>query len=618
MNNGTSVMTAEDAMLVETTVMTAAVDVAAIDVNNLVRDGVLGLISQFNPEGIPIGGVLAKIIGLFWAESDNSQAVWDSIKKYAEQLVADAIDKERISQLSKELEGLSDVAASYRDTSFGTRQKGQFLSALLSLLRRGAPFFNDERSPEKMFPLLTSFGTLWIAALVEQAYLYEAIYLEPHTDKEQHLKELKENIAKYTRMAQTTYDKLYAWRFSLLQIKEYQWHDVTQSQSQWYFEDKYGKGYKAESGRGGDWGHSFHNPGGRQYIEAIASNRVALINGDFVETLQATLAVARLWQYLDPTAPRPVQRTVVTAQGPWGGLGGGAFADRPPGDTARITKIRVRHGSVVDGVELSYDGQSGGFHGNPRGGAVSELDLAPDEQVVKVEGKAGLFIDALTFTTNKGRTVGGGGGGGEAFASAGHPSWKDVGLFAIGGHNDDRRLTQLTLHWKHRTELLPYIASYKRDGSPILASSNIQLKAKEGAYVSQLVEEYSGTAAANEYFPKMGAAPITLQLRLPNQPGVQTALTDRQVVNIATTETAAGKYSYLAKYSSDYPYYYTYDAGNRRQLWEVLKMIPSDGPILAGEKVYLRNVEVCAYLCPRDGYLGMDWEPVAWEVVPVR
>jgi hypothetical protein len=586
--------------------------------NDFLRDRVLDLVGEISPGGLPVGGILGFVIGLFWPEGDHSEETWNSIKKYAEQLVADAIDAERITGLTKKMEGLSGVAASYRNTSFGTKQKGQFLSSLLSLLREGAPFFNDERNPEKMFPLFTSFGTLWITALAEQAYLYEQIYLEPHTDKERHLKELTDNIAKYTRLTQTTYDKLYAWRFSLLQIKEWQNVYTTQSDSEWTFVDKYGKGWSISSGRAGDWGHSFHNPAGQRQIETIASNRVAWINGDFVENLQATLAVARLWPYLDAAAPRPLRRAVVTAQGPWGGLGGDAFADKPPGDASRITKIRVRHGSVVDCLELFYDGQSGGVHGNPQGGAVSELDLAPDESVVKVAGSAGLFIDALTFTTNKGRTVGGGGGGGQSFSSAGHPGWKDLSLFSLGGRSDSRRLTQLTLQWKYWTELLPYLPSYKRNGSPLVASSNIRLMAGEGSYVSQLVVEYSGTAAANEYFPKLGAAPITLQLHLPDQPGGQPALTDRQMVHIVTTESAAKDYCYLAKYSSDNLYYYTRSAGDRRQLWEVLKMIPSDGPVMPGEKVYLRNLEACAYLCPAGDYLGTRSEPFAWDVVPVR
>jgi hypothetical protein len=237
--------------------------------------------------------------------------------------------------------------------------------------------------------------------------------------------------------------------------------------------------------------------------------------------------------------------------------------------------------------------------------------------VAKVEGRAVDFIDALTFTTNKSRTVGGGGGGGDPFSSTGHPSWKDVSLFSIGGRNDNRRLTQLNLHWKHQTQLPPYTPSYKRDGSPILAASNIQLKAGENSYVSQLIEDYSGKAAANEYFPKMGATPITLQLRLPNQSGEQSALTDRQAVNIVTTESAAGDYRYLAKYSSVNLYYYTCDAGDRRQQWQVIKMIPSDGPVMTGEKIYLRNLEKCGYLCPLDGYLGTQSEPFAWDVVPV-
>jgi hypothetical protein len=252
------------------------------------------------------------------------------------------------------------------------------------------------------------------------------------------------------------------------------------------------------------------------------------------------------------------------------------------------------------------------------------LVLDPDEYVVLVEGRAGDFIDALTFTTNKGRKVGGGGTGGGPIASAGLPGWKDVSLFSIRGRSDNLRLIGLTFNWKHETELLPYIATYKREGSPLKASSNIQLKAGENVYVSQLVKEYSGKAGANEFFPKMGTTAITLQLRLPDQPGVQTNLTDRQVVSIVTSESAAGEYSHLGKYSSANLYYYTRDTGNirdegkRRQLWEVLKVIPSDGPVMTGEKIYLRNVETCGYLCPLDGYLGAQSEPFAWDVVPVR
>jgi hypothetical protein len=39
----------------------------------------------------------------------------------------------------------------------------------------------------------------------------------------------------------------------------------------------------------------------------------------------------------------------------------------PPGDAALIKKIRVRHGSVVECLEIFNEDQSGGAHGNPKG-----------------------------------------------------------------------------------------------------------------------------------------------------------------------------------------------------------------------------------------------------------
>src|SRR5262249_49520946 len=154
-----------------------------------------------------------------------------------------------------------------------------------------APFFDEVGNLEKLFPFYVSFGTLWITALVEQVYMFDKIYPgQIDKDREQHLTDLKDAIASYTQTAQTTYDKLYEWRFSLLQIKEWQTNSLHTSYSEWTFVDKYPPGYTAPSGSSmeGD-----HNPNGRLKIETEARKRVAEINGDFVEKLQATLLVAR-------------------------------------------------------------------------------------------------------------------------------------------------------------------------------------------------------------------------------------------------------------------------------------------------------------------------------------
>lgn len=585
--------------------------------NDILRDGVIGVVDELTAE-LPLGGVLGMIIGLLWPESDHSQETWNSIKKYAEELVAGAIDEARIKVLSDRLSGFQKVAGSYRDTSMSQAQKGQRLTSLLSDLELFEPDFWNSQNPEKMFPLFTTFGTLWIFALAEQAFFYDKVYHEVDADATKHLTLLHSEIKKYTDAAQAMFDRLLAWRFGMLEVKEWQWLSATQSESEWTFADHYGKGFTVSSGRAGDWGYNFHNPSGQAQIELIAANRVAEINGDFVENLQALLAVAQLWRYADPTVPRPLSRLVVTSQGPFGGIAGSAFEDRPPKDTSRITRIRIRYAEVVDYLELFYDGVSAGGHGNPQGGTQHELDLAEDESIVGVSGRTGLFVDALEFTTNKGRTVGGGGYGGQRFSSKGNESWAETRLFALGGRSDSRRLTGLHPHWQHRTSLQPYIASYKRNGQPIPALRDVHLKTKDGTYVGDLVEEYSGRAAANEYFPKVRAGGVGIQLHPGDAAATPADFADRSVVSLRTSETKAKGYDALAKYASASLYYYTYSAGDRRQLWMILKMVPSEGPVLFGESFYLRNMEECSYMYPtEDGYLGARSEPYAWEAVPL-
>lgn len=585
------------------------------DFNNTLRQGVLGVVDQLTAE-LPGGGVLSFIIGLLWPESDTSEQTWNSIKQYAEKMVTKAIDRERTEALAKRMAGFQKLASTYRDTSMASKQKGQYLTTLLSAFDLFEPDFWDQRCPEQMLPLFTSFGTLWIFALAEQAFFYEAVYHEPDADAAKHLARLHEEIKKYTDGAQATYDRLLAWRFGLLEVKEWQWVYTTQSESEWTFTDNY-DGYTISSGRGGDWGYSYHFPAGQLQIEQIAANRVAQINGDFVENLQALLAVAQLWQYADPSVPRPLSQSVVTSQGPIGGLGGAEFQDQPPKDTSRISRIRIRHGGqVVECLELFYDGVSGGAHGNPKGERLEELELAEDERVVKVAGCSGSFIDAIEFTTDKQRSVKGGGTGGSPFSSAGIGSWVDARLFSVSGRSDPLRLTSLSMQWRHKSALPAYIPTYKRNGKAIPAASTIRLQAKDGNYISALVEEYSPKAAAKEYFPKVGKSAVGLQLR-PGNPAAAATLADRQAVGLFTTETKAGEYTALGKYSSATTYYYTPSPGERRQLWVIIKVIPSDGPVLFGEGFYLRNLEECSYLYPTDGeYVGTRWEPYAWEALP--
>ena len=583
--------------------------------NDVLRDGVLDIISAIDIEGIPVGGILSKIIGLLWEGPDDSKAQWLKVKKYAEDLVKEEIDKERLEKLNFRLEGYRKIAIAYKNTSMESNQKGQHLTDLLNVLRLFHADFWDARDPQKMFPLFGTYGSLWIGALFDQAFLYKEIYKQNDPDELLHLKEFRDNVKEYISGAQSIYDRLYAWRFSKLEIKEWQDSEINlvgkQYNSTWTFTDKY-DGYTRKQRNSEMYDPSFHGPWAKSLMEREMKDRIFNINNDYVKGLQETLAVAQLWQYLEPEGIRPLTHIVIDDEGPWGGDRDKAvdFEDRPkPG--SHITHVSLRTEIFIEGLQLSYDGEPADWHGNTKLGMPVELALDDDEIIVEVSGKSSSLIDHIAFRTNKQRVIEGGSSqSGKPFSAKGRPGWKKTSLHAISGWTDGNRLTGLKLHWKHLADLPPYTPSYKKN-DPLPLATNLYLKAQNGKYLSSLVEEYSGKAASKEYFPKLGEAPVALQFILPSD---AKTLADHDAVQIRTTETKARDYNLLSRFTTVQTYYYLPGYGNK-QLWSVLKMIPSDGPILTGEKIYLRNVAACNYLSVDDnGYIVSVWEPYAWEV----
>jgi hypothetical protein len=588
----------------------------------------MSLISKINIEGVPVGGFLAAVIGLLWPTEDQSEANWLAIKKYAEAMVNTAIDKARIDTLNKRLEGLRSVARAYANTSYSSPAKGGSLTSFMHELRLFEPDFWDEKNPEKMFPLFTTFGTLWLSALGEYAYKFKEVYKADDPDAVKNLAQFHANLARYTDAAQRMFDNLERWRFRKFELTEWQTHTATQSQSVWTFTDTYDSGngkpfFQRKSGAE-DWGHSNHARGAQRAMEIVAADHIAVIRAGFMEDLQNILATAQLWKFLDPKAPRPVPFPIVSSDGPWGEwqYRGPSFQDKPAALESRITHIKIRagggSGGVVEFLELFYDGKSGGGHGNPSGGSLTELALEPDEFVTHVDGRMGQFLDRIVFSTNKTRSIAGGNtSGGQDFGSTGHASWSDVSLHAVGGWNDQRRLTGLKLLWKHTTVIAPYTARYKKAGKPLSPFVNVLFKGETGTYLSNLVNEYSGRAASNEFFARHGTSPVVHQIHLADASGGDPGktLSHGQNVRIWTSQDEAKKYPYLGKFAASTCYYYS--EGYDEQLWTIEKVIPSDGPVIAGEWIYFRNQQECSFLAPTDeGYVGSLSSPYAWEVTP--
>ncbi|CEL54060.1 hypothetical protein RSOLAG1IB_06769 [Rhizoctonia solani AG-1 IB] len=112
----------------------------------------------------------------------------------------------------------------------------------------------------------------------------------------------------------------------------------------------------------------------------------------------------------------------------YGGMGGTPFSDWhcvKQSNTARIKSIRVKCGTYIDGIEVTYEdsgpggrgltSRKGSYHGGS-GGKEHVFLLGSDENIAAVLGRCNKYIVQLCFVTNKGRTSDiFGGGEGEDF-----------------------------------------------------------------------------------------------------------------------------------------------------------------------------------------------------------
>ena len=106
--------------------------------------------------------------------------------------------------------------------------------------------------------------------------------------------------------------------------------------------------------------------------------------------------------------------------GTFGGGGGGAFNELPGNCGGTIRSVRLRSGSRIDSIQITYrlsNGQdyTGAHHGGTGGGLRTfNVDVDGGERIVGVFGKSGSEVDRLGFVSNRGRIFGpyGGNGGG--------------------------------------------------------------------------------------------------------------------------------------------------------------------------------------------------------------
>jgi hypothetical protein len=178
------------------------------------------------PAGMAIKalGPVATIIGFFWKETDNYQAVFDAMKKYVDDVVPEMIDRARVEDLGHEVGGLRRAMDEYtRLTS--PLAKGIKLSEIVTLTQTMEDKFFDFKHPEKLLTQFVTFGTLKLAARREQ-YLFAEEYYGPkgRDDRENvYLPELQKDVKRYSQGAAAMRDQALAWRMSKVRLEP--WED---------------------------------------------------------------------------------------------------------------------------------------------------------------------------------------------------------------------------------------------------------------------------------------------------------------------------------------------------------------------------------------------------------
>jgi hypothetical protein len=100
-----------------------------------------------------------------------------------------------------------------------------------------------------------------------------------------------------------------------------------------------------------------------------------------------------------------------------GGSGGANFSDPEPATGARVLEVQVRSGEYVDSVQMVYALRDNRTVAGPRrggsGGTLSVFHLDADEYIIGISGRAGTYIDSISFQTNKRTSPLFGGNGGD-------------------------------------------------------------------------------------------------------------------------------------------------------------------------------------------------------------
>jgi|GEM_PF-3168684 len=426
--------------------------------SDLLREATLGATGL-----IPkVGGGIKAVLGVLWPDG-HDQDFWNQMTAYVDERIRTAVEKLLLDDMKLTLDG-ARTNINYFNRVTDMEEKAMKLTSILTDLigKQGKYLRKQDRDQTwisiKVLPYLVAYGTLLLCAQAERVRHHAQLFpRQGDADRQVQIGILQEELALFEDALKEARKQALADRLSLVQ--KGRWSQTVNYNTNTFYTvtDKF-DGWEVERTYSQNRAGSYHDPQAEEHAHTMYLARVAQVTERFNSELDALLAPARAWRFLNPAVTeRPGSERVTRDIGPFGGtsgLGRNAFGAHY-GQLYKVAVYRADDGQpLMTGMILYYtDGTS--MHLGHTTHQGEELLLAADEFINNVYGHEGDYIHGITFETNKGRRLqcfpDQGGRYSFPFVAGIDDGLPGVKLTGISGtHNGGQvAFSSLTFHWEY-------------------------------------------------------------------------------------------------------------------------------------------------------------------------
>jgi|GEM_PF-6738278 len=371
-----------------------------------------------------IGGFLSSLMGIFWPSTTNPNLIWEAIQRYIVKAVYLGVESSVMSSVENEFRGILNAIKLYQNDRLYNEYDG-----LCQLIADRAPYFTYNANypasqyPSQKLPYSSAYFTIALAIYSARWRYFDQIYASaPWYPTEGPAKREAFRLALDSMLEQAT---------AALKVMAKQAFDEQKA-----------------------WAESKAQNQHREREAFLYAQQFA------VNTL-GWLAPSFMWPCFGSTGQLPVQSVIHALTGPYGGaenISGGGRAKDAAANGQNISRVLLRTGSRVDGLQIWIDGSEQPMRGAAGGSNVCDVTFTDGEYVVAAFGYGGTLdtgsLNQLYLRTNLGRQFGGGAPGSTRFQSLA-PQGVDARLSGFTSALQPNTLNSISLVWRFETPTTP-------------------------------------------------------------------------------------------------------------------------------------------------------------------